>query len=252
MIYNGGAITNPARRLGSFDPGTSGLIEHRGPAELDGTDMQAIYIRTSTTDQDGAAQLHALRRAASARGWSDIREFVDIGHSGAKASRPALDELRREAKAGRTQEVMVYGLDRLGRSLKDLLLLLDDLTASGCAVISLRESIDLATATGRLMTHMLGALAEFERSLIRDRVRSGLERAKAEGTRSGRAIGRPRRDVDVNAARRLRAEGRSWREVAVALKVPLATLRRSVCQNPASDGSARDTCTMLPEHVQQG
>ena len=79
----------------------------------------AIYVRTSTTDQDGAAQLHALRRAAEARGWSRYREFIDLGHSGAKASRPALDALRAAVRTGDVREVMVFALDRLGRSLRD-------------------------------------------------------------------------------------------------------------------------------------
>lgn len=189
----------------------------------------ALYIRTSTADQDGAAQTHALHRAAEARGWTGTREFVDLGHSGAKANRPALDELKRAAKTGEISEVMVFGLDRLGRSLRDLLVLLDELAAAGCAVISLRESIDLTTPTGRLLVHLIASLAEFERELIRDRVRSGLARVKATGkTRSGKAVGRPRRHVDVDAVRRLRAEGRTWRQVAQALKVPRRTLERAV------------------------
>lgn len=122
----------------------------------------------------------------------------------------------------------MFALDRLGRSLRDLLLLLDDLAASGCSVISLRESIDLSTPTGRLLVHLIASLAEFERELIRDRVRAGFARVKATGrTRSGRAVGRPRRDVDLQAVHQLRAEGRSWRQVAVARKVPRgAGLRR--------------------------
>ena len=99
----------------------------------------ALYIRTSTADQTGEAQLHALRRAAEARGWVDVKEFIDLGHSGAKAHRPALDRLRQAARAGEVRQVLVLALDRLGRSLRDLLLLLDDLAASGCSVISLRE-----------------------------------------------------------------------------------------------------------------
>lgn len=189
----------------------------------------AIYIRTSTSDQDGAAQLHALSRAAEARGWTGVREFVDIGHSGAKASRPALDKLRAAVRLGEVREVMVAGLDRLGRSLRDLLLLLDELSAAGCAVISLREAVDLSTPTGRLLVHLIAALAEFERELIRERVRSGIARVKATGrTRSGRAVGRPRRAVDAVAVARLRAEGRSWRQVAQALKVPRRTAERAL------------------------
>lgn len=197
----------------------------------------ALYVRTSTADADGQAQLHALRRASEARGWVGTKEFVDIGHSGAKASRPALDALKRAVKAGEVREVMTYALDRLGRSLRDLLLLLDDLTAGGCAVISLRESIDLTTPSGRLLVHLLGALAEFERAIITERVRSGIARVQATGrTRSGKAIGRPRRDVDVDAVHRLREQGRTWRQIAQALKVPRKTLERAYAatlgQNP--------------------
>jgi DNA invertase Pin-like site-specific DNA recombinase len=136
--------------------------------------------------------------------------------------------LKRAVKSGEVRELMTYGLDRLGRSLRDLLVLLDELTAAGCAVISLRESIDLTTPAGRLMTHMLGALAEFERELIRERVRSGVARVKATGkTRSGKAVGRPKRQLDLDAVAKLRNEGKSWRQIAQALKVPRRTLTRS-------------------------
>lgn len=103
----------------------------------------AIYVRTSTSDQDGEAQLHALRRAAEARGWVKIPEFVDVGFSGTKASRPALDKLKKCARSGDVDVVLTFALDRLGRSLRDLLLLLDDLAAAGCMVVSLREAVDL-------------------------------------------------------------------------------------------------------------
>jgi len=122
---------------------------------------------------------------------------------------------------------MVAGLDRLGRSLRDLLVLLDELAAAGCAVISLRESIDLTTPSGRLLVHLLAALAEFERSIIQDRIRAGLARVKATGkTRSGKPIGRPRRVVDAAAVEKLRRAGRTWRSIAQALKVPRRTLER--------------------------
>jgi DNA invertase Pin-like site-specific DNA recombinase len=96
-------------------------------------------------------------------------------------------------------------------------------------VVSLREAIDLGTPTGRLLVHLIAALAEFERCLSADRVRAGLARVKATGrTRSGKAHGRPRRDVDVQAVAELRSQGRSWRQVAMALKVPKGTLQQ-VC-----------------------
>jgi DNA invertase Pin-like site-specific DNA recombinase len=189
----------------------------------------AIYARTSTTDQDGAAQLHALRRAVDARGLAGAREFIDLGHSGAKASRPALDMLRAAARAGEVRVVFVFALDRLGRSLRDLLVLLDELSAAGCAVVSLREAIDLSTPTGRLLVHLIAALAEFERGIILERVRSGVARVRETGrTRSGKPTGRPRREVDVQRVAELRAAGRSWREVAVALKVPRRTAERAL------------------------
>jgi len=207
----------------------------------------ALYVRTSTLDQAGEAQLHALRRAAEARCWVDAQAFTDLGHSsdlghsGAKAHRPTLDRLRAAARAGEVRQVLVFALDRLGRSLRDLLLLLDDLAAAGCSVISLRESIDLSTPTGRLVVHLIASLAEFERELIRARVRAGLARVKATGrTRSGRAVGRPRREVDLDAVAELRAQGRSWRDIAQALHVPRRTLTRAWAleQNPGLDPAA--------------
>ncbi|MGO8968997.1 MAG: recombinase family protein [Myxococcaceae bacterium] len=202
----------------------------------------ALYIRTSTADQDGAAQLHALRHAADARGWTKPVEFVDIGHSGAKASRPALDALKQSARRGDVRQVMVFALDRLGRSLRELLLLLDELSAAGCAFISLRESLDLTTPTGRLLVHLVAALAEFERELIRERVKSGLARVQATGkTRSGKPVGRPRRGVDLEAARRLREAGQTWREVARALKVPRRTLERACAPGSKPSSNLRPT-----------
>jgi len=189
--------------------------------------MKAIYVRTSTKDQDGAAQLHTLRLASSSRGWGEVREYVDLGVSGARAKRPALDELRRDARHGRVDAVLVVGLDRLGRSLADLLALLGELSSSGCAVASLREGIDLGTPAGRLQVQLLGAFAEFERALIQERVRAGMQRARTEGTRSGRAIGRPRRRIDGHAVEAALAQHGSVAAAARALGVPRATLQRA-------------------------
>lgn len=206
--------------------------------------MKAIYVRTSVSDADGAAQLHQLRQAAQSRGWKDWKEFIDIGQSGGKASRPALDDLRRAARRGEVKELMTPALDRLGRNLRDLLLLLDELAATGCAVVVLREGIDLTTPTGKLMTAIFGALAEFERSLIRQRIQSGIEKVKATGkTRSGRPLGRPKREVDVERIAAMRDQNKSWRAIAVALKVPRRTVERAYAMAAAAQKPTPETAT---------
>lgn len=187
----------------------------------------AIYVRTSTADQDGRAQLHQLRAAARARGAKKPLELVDVGHSGATTKRPALAELRRRAFAGELQLVMVTALDRLGRSVLDLVQLVDELAGAGVAVVSLREGFEFSTSTGRLLLQLFGAVAEFERAIIRDRINAGLQRAREKGTRSGKPIGRPARAVDLQKVWKLRAAGESWRRIARRLKVPRRTLERA-------------------------
>src|SRR5262245_7578738 len=149
----------------------------------------AIYARVSTADQTCENQLLELRRYCDARVWTIVREFVDIGVSGSKERRPALDDLVRDAKRRQFDGLVVWRLDRLGRNLRHLILLLDDLQATGVAFVSLSEGIDATTPAGRLQLHVLGAIAEFERERIRERVMAGLQRAKAQGKR----LGRPRR-----------------------------------------------------------
>lgn len=190
---------------------------------------EALYVRTSTEDQHGQGQLHALRQAAAARGWRACREMIDLGESGAKADRPALKELRKLAKAGKVRAVLVTGLDRLGRSLVNVVMLLHDLHAAGCAVISLRESLDFTTPAGRLQAQLMAAFAEFERALIQERVKAGLARVRAGGkTKSGRPIGRPRVEVDVAEAKRRRDAGQTWRRISMALGVKRRTLERAL------------------------
>jgi DNA invertase Pin-like site-specific DNA recombinase len=210
--------------------------------------MNAIYVRTSVADADGAAQLHQLRVAAKARGWSDVKEYIDLGQSGGKSSRPALDELRAAVRRGEVTEVMATALDRLSRSLRDLLFLLDEWAATNpskttpCSVIVLREGIDFTTPTGRLMASICGALAEFEKAIIRQRIKTGIEKCRATSTRSGRPLGRPRREVDLARLMELREKGLSWRECAVSMKVPRRTLERAfaaVAQNPPPKSTTR-------------
>jgi DNA invertase Pin-like site-specific DNA recombinase len=149
----------------------------------------ALYARVSTSDQTCENQLLELRTYASARGWDIVREFVDAGVSGTKEKRPALDELVKDAKRRRFDVVACWRLDRLGRSLKHLVTLTEELTAVGIAFVSLGEGIDCTTPAGKLQLHILAALAEFERERIRERVLAGLARARAQGKR----LGRPRR-----------------------------------------------------------
>src|SRR4249920_2161746 len=148
----------------------------------------AIYARVSTLEQTSENQLVEVRRYVELRGWS-ITEYVDEGVSGTKDRRPALDQLVRDAKRRRFDVVVCWRLDRLGRNLKHLITLLEDFQALGIAFVSLAEGIDATTPAGRLQMHILGAIAEFERERIRERVRAGLVRARSQGKR----LGRPRK-----------------------------------------------------------
>jgi DNA invertase Pin-like site-specific DNA recombinase len=150
----------------------------------------AIYVRVSTFDQEPENQLAELRQYCSARGWTVI-EHVDRGISGAKDRRPALDVMVANAKRRRFDVLVVWRLDRLGRSLRHLIVLLEELQALGVAFVSLGEGIDATTPAGKLQMHILAAIAEFERSRIAERVKAGLVRAKAQGRRLGRPRCRP-------------------------------------------------------------
>lgn len=150
----------------------------------------AIYARVSTSEQTCENQLVELRGYCAARSWT-VREYVDQGVSGARETRPALDAMLAAVKRRHVDAVVVWRLDRLGRNLRHLILMLDELQAMGVAFVSLGEGIDTSTPAGRLQLHILGAMAEFERARIAERVTIGLARAKAQGQR----LGRPRRRV---------------------------------------------------------
>src|ERR1019366_1103001 len=171
----------------------------------------AIYARVSTRDkgQDPEMQLTELREFATKRGWQVAGEFVDIGVSGSKDSRPQLDAMMRLAKARKLDVIAVWKLDRFGRSLRHLVDALAELNAVGCAFVSLRDNLDLTTPAGRMMFHVIGAMAEFERELIRERVKAGLAHARAKGQRLGRPKVKRDRDKDAKAIRKMRGEGES-------------------------------------------
>ena len=168
----------------------------------------AIYARVSTFDQEPENQLAEIRRFVSARGWTPTNEYVDRGISGAKDRRPALDALVTDARRRRFDVLVVWRLDRLGRNLRHLIRLLEELQALGIAFVSLNEGIDATTPAGKLQMHILGAIAEFERERIRERVVAGLRRARAQGTR----LGRPRkvRPAIAVPGGSVRAAARAW------------------------------------------
>jgi DNA invertase Pin-like site-specific DNA recombinase len=145
----------------------------------------AIYARVSRVAQEAENQLVDLRAYARARGWTVV-EYVDAGESGAKTSRPSLNQMLKDARRRRFDVVVAWRLDRLGRNLKHLITMLDELQALGIAFVSLNEGLDATTPAGKLQMHVLGAVAEFERERIRERVMAGLQRARAQGVRLGR------------------------------------------------------------------
>ena len=179
----------------------------------------AIYARVSTFDQEPENQLQELRRYVQARGWR-ATEYIDKGVSGAKDSRPALDRLVIDARRRTFDTLIVWRLDRLGRNLKHLITLLEELHAMGVAFVSLHEGIDATTPAGKLQMHILGAIAEFERARIAERVKAGLSRARA----NGRQLGRPRLVVQDSVLAAVR--GLSVRQAAGKLGVSAATAHR--------------------------
>src|SRR5882762_5207824 len=168
----------------------------------------ALYARVSTTGhgQDPEMQMRELREYAASRGWSVVEEYIDRGVSGAKASRPALNRLMADAQRRKIDMVLVWKLDRFGRSLRHLVNAIAELEALGVAFVSLRDNLDLTTPSGRLMFQIIGAMAEFERSLIQERVKAGLRNAIAKGKK----LGRPRVYVDESRVDELRNAGASW------------------------------------------
>ena len=189
-----------------------------------------IYARVSTTDQHCENQLVELRRYVEARGWTIAREYVDQGVSGAKERRPALDDLVRDAKRRRFDVLVCWRLDRLGRNLRHLVTMLQELQDLGVGFASLGEGIDCTTPAGKLQLHILAALAEFERERIRERIHAGLARARRQGQKLGRRRRRiSERDLD-------RVAGLSVRLAASALGVPPSRVHRErarLFQNPS-------------------
>jgi DNA invertase Pin-like site-specific DNA recombinase len=182
----------------------------------------AIYGRVSTAEQNASMQVEELRAYCVRRQWEIVEEFIDAGVSGSKESRPALNRLLADAKRRKFGAVLVYRYDRFARSLRQLVNALAEFDALGIHFVSLHEGVDTSTPNGRLVFGIFASIAEFERELIRGRVRSGLASARARGKR----LGRPRVNVDAARIAVLRSEGLSWAKIGERLGVGEGTVYR--------------------------
>lgn len=193
----------------------------------------AIYARVSTTDkgQNPEVQLSELREYVEHREWKLVASFTDYV-SGAKDKRPGLDQLWELCRRRKVDAVVVYRFDRFARSMKQLVFALAEFDALGVQFVSIREAVDTTTPGGRFTFHIFAAIAEFERELTRERVRSGIAHARSKGHRWGRH----RAVVDVAQIRALRAQGRSWaaigREVGTSRSSVVRALKRATDENP--------------------
>jgi DNA invertase Pin-like site-specific DNA recombinase len=182
----------------------------------------AIYCRVSTLDQNPQSQLLDLQQLASQRAFEVVKVYTDHGVSGTRTRRPALDEMLADARRGRFEVLLIWSCDRIARSTRHLLEVLDELSRLQIQFVSFREALDTSGALGRAVTVIIGAIAELERSLIIERVRAGMRRAKLEG----RHIGRKPLDLDTTAIIGDRAKGLSLRQVAKSHQISTATVRR--------------------------
>ncbi len=182
-----------------------------------------FYMRVSTVDQHPESQLHDLRQLAQQRGYDIVHEYTDR-ISGTKAKRPGLDELMRDARRGRFDVVLVWASDRLARSVRHFLEVLDEFNHLSIEFVSYRENLDTSGPLGRAIVVIIGAIAELERNLIVERVRAGMRRAKLEG----RHIGRRPLDIDRAAVLRQRAQGQSLGQIAKTFTISRATVSRII------------------------
>lgn len=183
----------------------------------------ALYARVSTLDQNCEVQLQDLRRHAGQR-FAQYREYIDVGVSGAQRHRPQLDMLMKDARKRLFDVVLVWKFDRFARSLKHLIESLHEFSSLGIDFVSYTEGVDTITPSGQLLFHIVGAVAQFERDLIAERVRAGMAHARS----MGKTIGRPRAPVDVEQVAALRAQGKSLRGIATSLGIPVSRVRRAL------------------------
>ena len=188
----------------------------------------AIYARVSTkfNGQNPETQLHALREYVKSRGWTIAGEYVDHGVSGSKDTRPQLDKLMKDARLRKLDAVIVARFDRFARSVKHLITALEEFNGLNVDFISLNESIDTSTAMGKMVFTILGAVAELERNIIRERVTMGLHRARKDG----KTLGRPKIVIDRQTVRELYQAGNSVRTIAAEMNLAKSTVHTIVAE----------------------
>ena len=184
----------------------------------------ALYVRVSTSNQTTENQRHDLERVASLRGWTIVKVFADDGISGSKgrSDRPALDSLLKAAVQRNFDLIAVWSIDRLGRSLQHLIETVNELQAVGVDLYIHQQAIDSSTPSGKLAFSIFGAFAEFERELIRERVRAGLQRAKRNGVKLGRPTNLD--EITRSAVHKMRAQALSIRKIASELRIGTGTV----------------------------
>jgi DNA invertase Pin-like site-specific DNA recombinase len=185
-------------------------------------------MRVSSVDQHLETQLHDLRQMASQRGYEIVQEYTDR-ISGVKAKRPGLGQMMADARRGRFDVVLVWASDRIARSVKHFLEVLDEFNRLNIEYVSFREQIDTGGPLGRAIVVIIGAVAELERNLIIERVRAGMRRARLEGTH----IGRNPLTLDHEAIHRERCQGQSLRQIAKGHRISTATVQRVLRKRPA-------------------
>ncbi len=204
-------------------------------------DRAALYARVSTNEQDVELQLRELREYVARRGWTIVGEYADQGVSGAVTTRPALTRLMEAARRRQFDILLVWKFDRFARSTRHLLLTLDECRHLGIHFVSLTEQIDTGSPLGEVVFVILGALAQFERDLIRERVHAGLRKARADGKR----LGRPPASVNRSRIADLQRQGLSYREIGQRVGLPKATVYKYRDRTATTAVTARSSTLAL-------
>jgi len=194
-----------------------------------------IYARVSTKDQSCEMQLRDLRSYCAARGFDLVREYVDVGQSGAKDSRPELNILMDDARKRQFDAIVVWRFDRFARSTRHLLAALEEFRSLGLQFISCSENIDTSSALGQALFTIMCEIAQFERDLIRERVSAGIRNARA----NGKKLGRPKSAVDQERILELKEQGQSLRQIAAQLGAGYGTVRARLLTSPLSINGAQ-------------